>query len=173
MQSALLSLFITVILFGACSSPDVQDVRPSNTPSVAKAGKFTAGDIAKLEWLRGTYRGTGETQPPFFERYSFEGTTMIVESFEDETLTKVTDTSRYDLSDGEFGHTEGDRRSAASEITDTYVQFVPVKGGGNSYRFERGEGGSWRAVLDFPARGDKPAKQVVYEMKPFPESRPK
>src|SRR5919106_6786945 len=115
----------------ACSPRNAvnTNAKPAAIANTAPVGKnFTAADIAKLKWIEGTWRGTGETQPPFFERYHFDGTTMIVESFEDETLAKVTDTSRFELTDGEFGHTEGERRSAASEITDTYVQFVPVKG---------------------------------------------
>jgi hypothetical protein len=152
---------VAVLSFGGLASAQ----SASNT---AQAGKnFTAADIAKLKWIEGTWRGTGETQPPFFERYSFDGTTMVVENFEDGTLAKITNTSRFELKDGEFGHNSGDRRSAASEITATYVQFVPVKGGGNSYRFERQEDGSWRAVLDLPAKPDKPARQVIYKMEPY------
>ena len=183
MKHRILDLFTIAVVFAAflagsgCSSvpSSISTATSSPTPGASapgsnapQAGKnFTAADIAKLKWIEGTYRGTGETQPAFFERYSFDGTTMVVESFEDQTLAKITDTSRFELKDGEFGHTQGDRRSAASEITATYVQFVPVKGGGNSFRFERQDGGSWRAVLDSPAKGDKPAKQVIYKMEPY------
>ena len=108
---------------------------------------------------------------PFFERYRFEGTTMIVETLADETLKKIEETSRFELKNGEFGHTEGERRSAASEITDRHVQFVPVGGEGNDFRFERQDDGTWRAVLEWPAKGDKPAGQKVYKMEPWPKAR--
>ena len=60
---------------------------------------------------------------------------------------------------------EGDRRSAASEITADYIQFVPaVPGKLNNFRFERQSNGTWRAVLEWPAKSDKPARQKIYIM---------
>lgn len=126
-----------------------------------------ADDIARIKWLEGTWRGTGGGQEPFYERYKFEGTTLAVESFADGTLEKVTDTTRYALINGEFRYTAEGRRVAASEITDDHIQFVPVVGEGNSYRFERQDEGKWRAVLEWPAAADKPAKQVIYNMEPY------
>jgi hypothetical protein len=55
---------------------------------------------------------------------------------------------RFELKNGEFGQGEGDKRSAASEITSDYIQFVPaVPGKMNRFRFERQSNGTWRAVL--------------------------
>ena len=54
---------------------------------------------------------------PFFERYHIEETAMIVDSFADETVSKVEDTTRFELKNGEFGSGEGDKRSVATEIT--------------------------------------------------------
>jgi hypothetical protein len=116
---AVIALVLISTSIGAC-----QAAKPAAVP-----GNFTAADIAKLKWIEGTWRGTGEKQPPFFERYSFDGTTMIVEGFgADETLQKIEETSRFELHDGKFGHVEGDKESAASSITDSAVQFVPVRG---------------------------------------------
>ncbi len=136
------------------------------TKPAAGPGKFSEADIAKLKWIEGTWRGTGEKQPPFFERYSFEGPTMIVETLADETGQTVKETSRFELREGRFGHTEGNSESAASTITDTAVQFVPVRGIRYSYRFEKQTDGTWRAVIETPANGDKPASTVIYRMEP-------
>jgi len=127
------------------------------------AKTFTAADIAKLKWLEGTWRGMDDNEP-FVERYHFDGTTMIVESLSDDDPSKVEDTSRFELKDGEFGIQKGDSRSAASEITDDHVQFVPVKGG-NSFRFERQPGGTWRAVLEW-TEDNKPQRKE-YKMEPY------
>lgn len=125
-------------------------------------------DIARIKWLQGTWRGTGDDNKAFYERYTFEDTAMIVESFDDPDLKTVTDRTRYALVNGEFRFTRPDgRRVAASEITDDYIQFVPVVGEGNSYRFERQPEGKWRAVLEWKATADKPAKQTIYNMEPY------
>jgi hypothetical protein len=132
--------------------------------SGAKPGTFTEADVAKLKWIEGTWRGTGEKQPPFFERYHFEGSTMVVEGLADETGEKVNETSRFELKDGRFGQASGDSESAASAITDTYVQFIPVKGSKNSFRFEKQTADTWQATIEWPADGNKPARTIVYKM---------
>lgn len=141
-------------------------------PVATPSNKFTADDIAKLKWLEGTWRGMdGET--PFYERYRFEGTTMVVESLDEKGNVKLEDTTRFELNaNGEFGPTgkPDDRRAGASSITDSSVQFVPHPGSkGNSYRFEKRTDGTpgWNAVLEWPASGDKPARQKIYEMQPW------
>lgn len=136
----------------------------------ALLGKFTEADIAKLKWIEGTWRGTGSNQPAFFERYRFEGTTLFVETFTDESMSNIGDASIYVLSkDGEFGKSKGDNRSAASIINDTIVQFVPVKGKKNSYRFEKNADGTWRAIIDWPVDGNTPARKIIYKMEPWPK----
>jgi hypothetical protein len=92
---------------------------------------------------------------------------MIVEGLAEGTLA-VTETTIYELKDGEFGHTdEKGNRAAASSITADAVQFVLVNRSGNSYRFERQPDGTWRAVLEWPANSNKPAGQKIYKMEPF------
>lgn len=164
----LLSMILVAAGSAGCQTPH-SDGGSASAVTTATPGKFTAGDIAKLKWLEGTWRGTGENQPPFFERYSFDGSTMIVESLADETLQKVNETSRYELTDGEFGHTDGGSRSAASNITDNAVQFVPVSGAKNSFRFERQGNDSWQATIEWPAADNKPARKIVYKMERWPK----
>lgn len=133
------------------------------TPS----NKFTEADVAKLKWIEGIWRGM-DGDKPFYERYRLEGSTLIVDGFADGTLEKINDTSRFELKNGEFGQGEGDKRSAASSITDTSVQFVPaVAGKGNNFRFEKQSDATWNAILEWPATADKPARQKIYKMEPY------
>ena len=143
---------------------------PAAKPEATPAKGFTKADVAKLKWIEGTWRGM-DGDKPFFERYRIEETAMVVEGFKDETLKEVTDTDRFELKDGEFGKGEGDKRSAASEIGEDHVQFVPaVPGKGNNFRFERLPGeDAWQAVLEWPASGDKPARQKIYKMERWPK----
>jgi len=130
--------------------------------------KVTEGDVAKLKWLEGTWRGM-DGDNPFFERYRFEGSTMLVDSFENETLEKVVDTSRFEIKNGVFETSNGDKRTVATSITDNSIQFAPaVEGDGNLYRFERQPDGNWKAILEWPAANGQPARQKVYEMKRWP-----
>ena len=137
-----------------CSKAQVANI--NTQPPVVQSTpsrKFTAADVAKLKWIEGTWRGM-DGDKPFYERYKVEETALVVETLKaDGSVNGAPD--RFELKDGEFGKDEGDQRSVASEITTDYIQFVPaVPGKSNSFRFERQANNTWRAVLDWPAKGD-------------------
>ena len=162
-------LSVLVVSFFAASCGDAQVAKSDAQPPVTQSTpskKFTAADVAKLKWIEGTWRGM-DGDKPFYERYKIEETAMVVESLKaDGSVAGAPD--RFELKNGEFGKDDGDQRSVASEITDDYIQFVPaVPGKSNSFRFERQPNNTWRAVLDWPAKGDKPARQKIYIMEPW------
>ena len=131
----------------------------------AQARKFTSADIQKLRWIEGTWRGTGDVGKPFFERYRFEGNSILaVDGFEDETLKKVTDTTRFELKDGEFGGGNEGSRWVARSIDDHSIEFGPAVKVKNSFRWERESNDVWKATIMLPANETKPARQMVYKM---------
>jgi hypothetical protein len=162
-------LAVIGVSFIAASCSNAQrantDTQPGDVQSTPSKN-FTAADVAKLKWIEGTWRGM-DGDKPFYERYKVEETALVVETLKpDGSVEGAPD--RFELKDGEFGKDEGDQRSVASEITDDYIQFVPAVGGKrNSFRFERQPNNTWRAVLEWPAKGDKPAGQKIYVMEPW------
>jgi len=78
MKIKLLQVLFALAVFTLASSADS-----------AQTKKFTAVDLQKLRWIEGTWRGTGDVDKPFFERYRFENNSVLaVDSFEDETLER-------------------------------------------------------------------------------------
>ena len=156
---------ITISLIAAaCSNSQVANVNNPPSAQSTPSNKFTAADIAKLKWIEGTWRGM-DGDKPFYERYKIEETAMVVEGLKADGSPDG-EPGRFELKNGEFGKDEGNKRSAASEITADHVQFVPaVPGKGNSFRFERQSNGTWRAVLEWSAAG-KP-QQKIYIMEPW------
>ena len=105
--------------------------------------------------------------PPFFERYQFENeSTLAVETFADETLTKVDDVSRFVLMDGNFGHSEGGSGSVGTALDDNSITFDPV-GKGNSFCWQRETDNSWKAVLNWTDKTGA-AKERIYNMQRWP-----
>jgi hypothetical protein len=168
---------LLVIAFGAicaagCYQGDAQKntARPNNTSSpsapastATPGSNFTRADVAKLKWIEGSWRGM-DGDKPFFEGYRLEDTSLVVQSLKEDGSADGAP-ERFELKDGRFGKCDGDTCSGATEITDTYVQFVPtVAGKGNNFRFERQADGTWTALLEWPANGDKPARRKVYKM---------
>ncbi len=166
MRNYTVVLAVVAVLFISANCSDAQVANINTQTPVAPSKKFTAADIAKLKWIEGTWRGM-DGDKPFYERYKVEETALVVETLKvDGSVQGAPD--RFELKNGEFGKDEGDQRSIASEITADYIQFVPaVPGKGNSFRFERQSNGTWRAVLDWPAKVDKPARQKIYIMEPW------
>jgi hypothetical protein len=171
--------FIIMLLvmcgFG-CSQGDAQkNSAPTNAASAAKpaatpATNITTADVAKLKWIEGTWRGM-DGDKPFYERYKLEPAALVVESLKEDGSADGAP-ERFELKDGRFGKGEGDKGSAASEITDSSIQFVPaVPGKGNNFRFEKQSDGTWMAILEWPATADKPARQKVYKMEPWKPSK--
>ena len=163
-------LALTFVLAASCSSNSnthptnpTANAIPSIKPAATPSNKFTSPDVAKLKWIEGTWRGM-DGDKPFYERYKIEEGAMITETLNEDGSVDG-QPERFEIKNGEFGKGEGDKRSAASEITDTYVQFVPAGAGTrNSFRFEKQSDGSWMAILEWTASGDKPAGRKVYRM---------
>ena len=159
MDRVITSAVLLVLLFAACQrSPDAQTNQTGER-------KFSTADLSKLRWIEGTWRGSGVDQPPFFERYRFENdSTLAVDSFPDEKLDKVEDTSRFELKDGKFGNGS----YVASSIDDNAINFEPMANANNSFSWERVSENAWKATLKWPAKGDKPARERVYNMERIP-----
>lgn len=151
--------FLIVIGCGGKTSDSQDQAKP--TPA-----KLAASDLEKLRWIEGTWRGTGGgVEKPFFERYRFENaTTLAVDSFENEKLEKVTETTLFELKDGEFGGGNEGSRWVVTAIDDNSITFAPVVKARNSFIWRRDSKDSWTAILSWPARGDKPAGEKTYKM---------
>ena len=122
---------------------------------------ITPESLAKLKWIEGTWRGTGDVQKPFYERYHFENElTLVMEELADETATTVNRTTRYQLKDGKFG----DDHSVATALDDRSITFAPLVQGRNFFRWQSESKDTWKAILTLPPQGTAPAKETVYKL---------
>jgi hypothetical protein len=150
----------------AVSSSATPETSPSRIPK-----QITTADLAKLRWIEGTWRGTGGGVPPFYERYKFENdSTLLTETLADETLSKVSDESRFKLKDGHFGNSTGDSGSVATALDDNSISFAPTGKAGNFFRFQRESANSWKAILNWTDKNGA-AKERIYLMERWPASK--
>jgi len=161
-------LLLALMNFAACAKTESQPAAQSPSPAAASPSpvpkQITPGDLAKLRWIEGTWRGTGGDVPPFFERYKFENeTTLLVETLADETLSKVSDQSRFELKDGHFGYSAEGSGSVATALDDTSITFEPTGKSRNSFRWQRESANSWKAVLKWTDKNGA-AKERIYSM---------
>ena len=153
---------ICLLFLLACGSPSQtsqQSAAPTPQPKT-----ITAADLTKLRWIEGSWRGTGDIDKPFYERYKFENdTTLLVEELEDEKFDKVRDASRFELKDGHFGKFGADAGSVAIALDDNSITFAPTGKARNSFRFQRESADSWKAILNWKDADGTP-KERVYKM---------
>lgn len=165
---------ITVINFAACAKTESQPVAQTPAPAASPSPvpkQITPAELAKLRWIEGTWRGTGGDVPPFFERYKFENdTTLLVETLADETLSKVTDQSRFELKDGHFSYSAEGAGSVATALDDTSVTFEPTGKSRNSFRWQRESANSWKAILKWTDKNGAP-KERIYSMERLPDKK--
>lgn len=175
LQLPILILVASQFFNASCAKNPTSAPTQNASPQKPILKNITPADLAKLRWIEGSWRGTGDIDKPFYERYKFENeTTLAVESFDDEKFAKATDVSRFELKDGEFGSTDPEgRRSAASAIDTNSVTFEPVVKSRNTFRFERESENSWKAVLTWPATDKAPAGQRIYKMERWPPGEKK
>ena len=160
---ATLTALSLMFLIGACSSSTTQTASPTPQPKT-----ITAADLTKLRWIEGSWRGTGDIDKPFYERYKFESdTTLMVESFPDEKFEKATEVDRFVLKDGHFGKFGGESGSVASALDDNSITFEPTGKARNSFRFQRESADTWKAILNWK-EADGTSKERVYKMERMP-----
>ena len=142
---------------------------PTRTPPVV------GGNLGQLRWIEGTWRGTGVTQPPFYERYRLvDDSTLVVEGFPDSTIAAANDVTRFRLRGGILTSAPGASgeptaqtpRYVASTLSSDSVRFEPLVGVQNSFVWRRGTtANDWVAVLSWPATAQRAARQVTYTMR--------
>jgi hypothetical protein len=162
---------IGVLLFGfnLFVSAETSARAQETATQAAKPKRISTSELAKLRWIEGTWRGTGDIDKPFYERYYFEGdSTLVVEGLADETLSRVTEVTRFELKDGAFGNAGEGSRWVATALEDKSVTFKPIARARNTFRWQSESKDVWKAILNWPATGDKPARQRVYLMERLP-----
>ena len=143
-------------------SPNPNAAKLTTKPALKNV---TAKDIAKIDWINGSFKGTGADKP-FYNRYTLSGTTLRIESFDDEAMTKFMDKSVYELKDGMFANPTGQDRFAASEISDDVVEFVAITEKPAILRYERVGDGTFKAIFEYTGADGNQAR-VSYIMVPL------
>ena len=135
----------------------------STQPPLPK--QISAKELIQLRWIEGSWRGTGDNQAPFFERYHFEGdSTLVVETFADGTLNKVNEVTRFQLKDMQFGNGGEGARWIVTHMDAESVRFEPVAVARNTFVWKRETKDIWKAILIWPGKGDKPSSERIYKM---------
>jgi hypothetical protein len=152
MKPRYLVVALVMALAGCKDKPaDPRDLPPApelpSTPPTVEAVAVPKGALTQLPWLMGTFRGVGTGTEEFFERNSLlNDSTLIVESFENATLTGKIDTTRYELRHDSLT-SSGAGRYIATAISPDSVTFGPLSGVNNFFTWRKGDDSTWTAMI--------------------------
>lgn len=139
---------------GACRTPDA----PRD-----QAAAVTRDQFRQLEWITGTWRGSGGQYPAFFEQYELvNDSTLRMRSFADSTLAAPTDSSIIAWRDGIVESRSPRSAYVARAFTPSSVSFIKRSTVGGGFTFTRVSADEWTATLHPAEPGREP---VVYTMR--------
>jgi hypothetical protein len=125
----------------------------------------TPAQFHQLIWLVGNWRGTQNSEQPFYEGYEFlNDSTIRTWSFSDSTAKQATDSGTIDLREGKV--TTGGKNSQyiLSMLDSNTVRFDPVRNARNAFTWNRESADHWVATLEWQDAQGK-ARTRVYDMR--------
>jgi hypothetical protein len=124
----------------------------------------TSEQFQQLQWITGTWQGSGGNYASFFEEYRvIDDSTFGMRSFTDSTLAVVSDSSTIELRDGVVRSRGADGSFYdVSEFTETSIRFIRPGARSGGHTFSLVSDGEWTATLH-PAEPN--AQPTVYTMR--------
>jgi hypothetical protein len=148
--------FACVLLLSACPA--------SSSPSAATVSRE---QFKQLEWIAGTWRGSGGAYPAFFEEYRFlNDTTILMRSLADSTLRTATDSSLIEWRGGTIRSGSDRSPSVAFEFSSTSVRFNQPGASTGGHTFTRVSADEWTATLHPAASGGQATVYVMRRIEP-------
>jgi hypothetical protein len=134
-----------------------------------QALRLRVSDLRALRWIAGTWRGSGDGQAAFYERYRFlDDSTLLVESFRDSTLASVTESTRYELRAGRFSNAVPDGGNAPQWVAERLergaITFAPGRRASNYFTWRPASANEWAADLVWPATRGASPRTRTYRM---------
>lgn len=152
-----LRVLILTVTTVACSSGERGQEAESAAVTVSPE------EFRQLQWIAGTWRGSGGAYPAFYEEYRIlDDSTIQMRAFSDSTLSAATDSSWIELRNGTVRSRGGERAYVAVALTPGSVRFAQpgVALGGHTFALTSAD--EWTATLH-PSRPD--GEPTVYTMR--------
>lgn len=121
--------------------------------------RFTEKDFASLKWIEGQWVGAGYVKP-FYEAYRMTSPTKLeIQHFPDESFASSTRSGSVYLDGGRILHDGEKSQYVAVRVTETSIEFEPVRNASNAFSWTRTSPDAWTAVIKVKGRPD-----TTYEM---------
>ena len=127
----------------------------------------TRQQFKQLQWIAGTWRGSGGAYPSFFEEYRvLDDSTIKMRSFSDSTLRTATDSSSIEWRNGRVQSRSARSTYVVVALTPTTVRFARPNATGGGHTFTRVSANEWTATLHPGSAGGQPTVYRLRRIKP-------
>jgi hypothetical protein len=146
-----------LILVTACSTPETKE-EEGRSPVTVSLDEFR-----QLQWITGSWRGSGGAYPAFFEEYRVvDDSTIQMRALSDSTFSVATDSSWIELRNGQVRSRGGDRQNVVIALSPDSVRFARPGETRGGHTFTRISSDQWNATLH---PGSPDGEPTVYVMR--------
>jgi hypothetical protein len=132
-------------------------------PDSPRAVAVTRAQFADLQWITGTWRGSGGAYQAFFEEYrAIDDSTLGMRAFSDSTLRVATDSSTIEWRNGTIQGRGGSSSYIVVELAPGSVRFMRAGATSGGHTFTRVSDDEWTATLH---PGSPDGQPTVYTMR--------
>jgi hypothetical protein len=155
----ILLLAITV----ACASSE------GDEEAAAASATVTLDEFRQLQWIAGSWRGSGGAYPAFYEEYRvIDDSTIQMRSFPDSTFSAATDSSMIEFRGGAVQSRSERRTYSAIALAADSVRFAPPGVASGGHTFTRKSADEWTATLHPSSRDGQPTVYVMQRVQRAP-----
>ena len=148
---------LLIVLIVACASSERAEEAAPTPASVS------LDDFRQLQWIAGTWRGSGGAYPAFYEEYRvIDDSTIQMRAFPDSTFSVASDSSLIEFR-GSAVQSRGDQRTyMAIALAADSIRFAQPGVARGGHTFTRKSPDEWTATLH-PSQAD--GQPTVYIMR--------
>ena len=154
-------IVLLAVLTLGCSSGDRGQEAEADSGPVPVA--VTLDEFRQLQWLAGTWLGSGGAYPAFYEEYRVvDDSTIQMRAFADSTLTTTTDSAWIELRSGTLGKRGSGRSYVVVAVSPDSIRFAPPGDSMGGHSFTRRSADEWTATLHPSSPG---GQATIYTMR--------
>jgi len=126
-------------------------------------------EFRQLQWIAGTWRGSGGAYPAFHEEYRvIDDSTIQMRAFSDSTFSTATDSSMIEFRGGAVQSRGAERTYIALAVAADSIRFAQAGVALGGHTFTRVSADEWTATLHPSRAGDQATVYIMRRIQRSP-----
>ena len=157
-------ILLATVTLTACAPADTEQ-QSASTPAQGVAQEpapVTLEQFRQMQWIVGSWRGSGGAYPSFFEEYrAVDDSTIQMRALSDSTFSAATDSSWIEFRNGAIRKRGIDRNYVVVALSADSVRFARPGEASGGHTFSKVSADEWTATLHPSGAGGQPTVYVM------------